>query len=310
VKRALARSADSAPPGLVTAANDAVLLVTAAIWGLGFVAQRVGMEHMGPYTFNAVRFALGALSLVPLIVVRKRRHAAAPFADPVSRRAFARYGLAVGIVLFAAASLQQAGIVTTTAGKAGFITGLYVVLVPLFGLLAGQKAGAGRWVAVLLALAGLYLLSIKGQLTIEPGDLLVLIGAFFWAAHVQLIARWAPRVDPVELAAAQFAVCSAASSVVALVSETAAAGALQAALVPILYGGLLSVGLAYTLQVVAQRRAHPTHAAILLSLEGAFGAVGGALILGEHLTARELGGCALLLAGMLLSQLAPPPRRR
>jgi drug/metabolite transporter (DMT)-like permease len=292
--------------GLATAANDAVLLVTAAIWGFAFVAQRVGMEHVGPFTYNAVRFALGALSLVPLIVVRRRRRvAAAPTADPGSRRTFARYGLGIGIVLFAGASLQQAGIVTTTAGKAGFITGLYVVLVPLFGLLAGQKAGTGRWIAVALAVAGLYLLSIREHLAIEPGDLLVLIGAFFWAGHVQLVGRWAPRVDPIELAAAQFAVCSAGSSVVAIVMETAAPGALRAALVPILYGGLLSVGVAYTLQVVAQKRAHPTHAAILLSLEGAFAAVGGALVLGEHLTARELVGCALLLAGMLLSQLAP-----
>lgn len=294
------------PPGrpgrpAAVAANDLLLLITAAVWGFAFVAQRLGMEHIGPFAFNALRFALGALSLLPLVLLRRR---ATP-RRPAAAVPLAPAGLVAGAVLFAGASLQQVGLVTTTAGKAGFITGLYVVLVPLFGLLAGQRPGALRWVAVALAVAGLYLLSVTERLTVGAGDLLVLASALFWAAHVQVIALWANRVDPVELAAVQFAVCAAASAAGSLIAERTTACAIGGAAVPLLYGGLLSVGVAYTLQVVAQRRAHPTHAAILLSLEGAFAALGGAIVLGERLSAREVAGCLLLLVGMLLSQLAP-----
>ncbi len=288
-----------ARPEPAVAARDLLLLITAAIWGFAFVAQRVGMKHLGPFAFTALRFALGALSLQPLILVRRRALDPRP-----SGGRLPLYGLAAGTVLFAGASLQQAGLVTTTAGKAGFITGLYVVLVPLFGLLWRQRPGTLRWLAVLLAVAGLYLLSVTEGLTIGAGDLLVLAGALFWAAHMQLIARWAGRVDPIELAAAQFAVCAALSGACSLVAERTTAAAIGAAIAPLLYGGLLSVSVAYTLQVVAQKRVHPTHAAILLSLESAFAALGGAVVLGERLSAREILGCGLLLAGMLLSQLS------
>ncbi len=287
-------------PGV--AGNDLLLLLTAAIWGFAFVAQRVGMDHVGPLAFNALRFALGAASLVPLILLR-RRAAAGRIAAGQARLAL--YGCVAGAVLFAGAALQQVGLVTTTAGKAGFITGLYVVLVPLSGLLWRQRPGGLRWLAVLLAVAGLYLLSVTGRLTIGPGDLLVLASAFFWAAHVQLMARWAGRVDPIELAAAQYVVCAAVSGALALLIERTTLAGISGAAVPLLYGGLMSVGVAYTLQVIAQRSAHPTHAAILLSLEGAFAALGGAVLLGERLSRREVAGCALLLAGMLLSQISP-----
>lgn len=286
-----------------TLRTDLLLLLTAFIWGFAFVAQRVGMEHVGPFTFNAVRFALGGLTLLPVALFLRRKG----WAQAGPTRPLIWAGPLVGLVLFGGASLQQAGIVTTTAGNAGFITGLYVILVPLSGLLWGQRAGAGAWVGALLAVAGLYLLSVTEALTIQSGDLLVLLGAFFWTAHVQLIGWLTRRVDALLLSVVQFLVCAVLSLAVALGSESIQAQGLAGAAPAILYGGLLSVAVAYTLQVVAQRTARPSHAAILLSLESAFAALGGWLMLGEQLTPRALLGCALMLAGMLLSQLLRKP---
>lgn len=286
---------------------DALLLLAAAIWGFAFVAQRVGMEHVGPFTFNAVRFALGALAVLPLAPLWERSR---PQAPRLPGRTFRWGGLLVGLALFAGSSFQQAGIVYTTAGKAGFITGLYVVLVPLLGIGLGRRSTAGNWSGAVLAVAGLYLLTVRGSLHIERGDLLVLAGALFWAVHVHLIAWLSPRSNPFGLAAIQFAVCSLLSLVAALLFETVALGPILAAAVPILYAGLLSAGVAYTLQVLAQRRAHPTHAAIILSLEAVFAVLGGRLMLDESLPARGLVGCALMLAGMIVSQLGAPARER
>jgi len=288
-------------------ANDSLLLLTALIWGLAFVAQREGMNYVGPFTYNAVRFALGSLSLVPLILFRARRGCApiaptAPTASAPRRIGALPAGLIAGGILFFGASLQQIGIVHTTAGKAGFITGLYVVLVPLSGLFWRQRAGWSAWVGALLSVAGLFLLSMTDALTIARGDLLVLIGAFFWAAHVQAVGRLAPRTDPVGLSCVQFALCSLLSAVGALLTETPRLPDILAAAGPILYGGVMSVGVAYTLQVVAQRSAPPAHAAILLSLESVFAALGGLVILGESLSARGAVGCAVMFAGMLASQ--------
>jgi drug/metabolite transporter (DMT)-like permease len=268
------------------------------------------MGFVGPFTYNGVRFALGSLSLLPLVCLRRNA--------PVSRRpplgrgraALLRYGLAAGAVLFTASSLQQLGMVTTSAGKAGFITGLYVVLVPLSGLLWGQKAGWGRFLGAALAVAGLYLLSVTGDFVVARGDLLVLASALFWTAHVHLIGWASPRVDSLELAALQFAVCSVLSLLAALLTESVRIEGILAAAAPILYGGLASVGIGYTLQVVVQKTAHPTHAAILLSLEGVFAVVGGWLLLGESLSTRGLTGCLLMLAGMLASQAASPRPRK
>jgi drug/metabolite transporter (DMT)-like permease len=286
-------------------ANDALLLLTAAIWGFAFVAQRAGMEHVGPFWFTAVRFALGSLSLLPLALVRRRaaRMSAGPEAAAPSQLKLLPAGLLAGAVLFGGAALQQVGMVWTTAGKAGFITGLYVVLVPLVGLFWGERAGLPRWLAALLAAAGLFLLTVTRSFTLERGDLLVLAGALFWTAHVRLLGWLSPRTDPVALSCVQFAVCALLSGVAAAVSEPLALEALLAAGLPILYGGLLSVGVAYTLQVVAQRRAPPAHAAVLLSLETVFAALGGALVLGERLGPRGLLGCALMFAGMICSHL-------
>jgi drug/metabolite transporter (DMT)-like permease len=278
---------------------DLLLLLTATIWGFAFVAQRLGMAHVGPLTFNGVRFALGALALLPLIA----RHRAGGWRPAVPTRTVILSGAAAGAALFAGASLQQVGLVYTTAGNAGFITGLYVVIVPLLGLLWRQPAGAGTWIGALMAAAGLYLLSITAEFTMAYGDLLELAGAVVWAGHVLLIGWLSPRMDPVELACGQFAVCSLLSLAGAALLEPIRLEGIAAAALPILYGGLFSVGIAYTLQVVAQRHARPAHAAILLSLEAVFAALGGWLVLGETLTPRALCGCALMLAGMLLSQL-------
>lgn len=284
-----------------TVKSDVLLLVTATIWGFAFVAQRVGMDHVGPFTYNGVRFALGALTLAPLLLTRTKVSDAAPV--PMTRRGFVCGGGALGVVLFAAASLQQVALLYTTAGKAGFITGLYVVVVPILGLFWGQRPSAGTWTGAALAAAGLYLLSVTESFRMEYGDGLVLVSALFWSVQVLLVAWLSPRTRPVELAFYQFSVCAFLSLITAVLFETLEWAAVAAAAVPIFYGGVLSVGLAYTLQVVAQRDAHPAHASILMSLEAVFAAFGGWMLLGETLSLRGLVGCGMMLAGMLLSQL-------
>jgi len=280
------------------------LLLTAAIWGFAFVAQRVGMEHVGPFTFNAIRFAIGGLALVPLMLFLDRQRIAGGKTVPAWRdRTLLVGGALTGAVLFAAASLQQIGLVFTTAGKAGFITSLYVVLVPLFGLTLGYRTSTAMWAGAILAAVGLYFLSIEGGFRMAWGDLLVLLGAVLWACHVLLLSRLSPRNDAVKLAFIQFVVCAALSGIVAPLTETATLVAVRAALLPILYAGIMSVGVGYTLQTVAQGHARPADAAIILSLEAVFAVIGGWLILSEQLTTRALLGCALMLVGILISQL-------
>jgi drug/metabolite transporter (DMT)-like permease len=284
-------------PGTIKA--DLLLLTTAAIWGFAFVAQRVGMEYVGPFTFNAVRFALGSLSLVPLILLWQKGQTKAASRAPKSAL---KGGIVAGLALFAGASLQQVGLVTTTAGNAGFITGLYVVMVPILGLFWRQRPHLGTWLGAILAAIGLYFLSVTASFTIAFGDLLVLIGALFWSAHVLLIGWFAPRTEVLKLAAIQFAVCALLSLLCAVLFEVIIWESIWRASMPILYGGLGSVGIAYTLQVIAQRDAHPAHSAIILSLEGVFAALGGWLLLQEFLSGRALFGCALMLSGMILSE--------
>ena len=263
------------------------------------------MNHMGPFTFNAIRFSLGALSLVPFLIIgRKRRgvnHQSLKKRDIVPI-------LLTGLALFGGASLQQIGLVGTSAGKAGFITSLYVILVPIIALLWGERTHLAHWIGAVLAVLGLYLLSIRGDFSISPYDLVVLIGAFVWAVHVHLIARYAKRVGPIRLSVIQFTICGGLSAAAALIFEDSSFQAIIGGGWAILYGAFLSVGLAYTLQVVAQRTANPTHAVILLSLEGVFAALGGWLILGEGFTLRGLIGCVLILAGTLVSQIFLKPR--
>ena len=280
---------------------DLLLLLVALIWGFGFVAQRVGMEHLGPYAFNGIRFLLGGLCLLPLAL----RRTSVSTEQKNRRISLIKAGSLAGVVLFIAATLQQVGLQYTTAGKAGFITGLYVVLVPMIGLLLHQRTTTGTWIGAVAAAVGLYLLSVTDDFRIAPGDLLELIGALFWAGHVLVLSYLSPRTVPVRLAMTQFFVCGALSLLTGFLLETITLQAIMDAAVPILYGGVCSVGAGYTLQVVVQRKAHPSHAAILLSLESPFAALGGWLLLDEMLSGRALTGCGLMLAGMLLSQLWP-----
>ena len=285
-----------------------LLLLTAAIWGFSFVAQRTGMDHVGPFTFNAARFVAGALVLLPFMAAfdrRRTREGSAPVS--ILSRKLLSGGAIAGTVLFAAAALQQSGIAFTTAGKTGFITSLYVVLVPVLGLAVGLRPPVAVWIGAALAVVGLYFLTIEGDFQMGWGDLLVLAGAVMWAVHFLVLGRLSPGADPVKLAFAQFVVCAALSAIAALLVEQPTAAGLRAAAAAILFSGIFSVGLGYTLQVVAQRHARPADTAIILSLEAVFAVVGGALFLGEQLSARALFGCALMLAGILISQLAGRP---
>ena len=287
-----------------TTRANILLLLTAMIWGAAFVAQRVGMDHMGPLTFNGVRFALGSAALMPLIAWLEKRRTDAPPPFTVLLRG----GLLMGLALFLGAWLQQFGLCYTTAGKAGFITGLYVVFVPLIGIFLGHRYGTGTWAGAGLAIAGMYLLSVTESFSMDKGDALVLMSAFFWGVHVLLVGRLTRgirMVDAVKLAAIQFAACSLISLAGAAATEDITLAGLRAGLIPILYGGLMSVGVAYTLQVVAQRDARPAPAAIILSLEAVFAALTGWLMLGEILTVQAVIGCALMLCGMIWSQARP-----
>lgn len=281
---------------------DSLLVLTAIIWGGAFVAQRVGMDYVGPFTFNGVRFALGAFTLLPLALGGNTSAVKDLGYHFSSKQAIFGGGLA-GLVLFAGASLQQVGLIYTTAGKAGFITGLYVVIVPLLGMVWKQWPGWGASTGAIIAAVGLYFLSVTEEFNLAPGDAWELAGAFMWATHVLILGWLSPRVNVLKLACAQYAVCSCLSLLVAGYTETITAHGLREATIPILYGGVMSVGIAYTLQVVAQRVAPPTHAAIILSLEAVFAALAGWLLLGEALTTRGLFGCGLMLAGMIVAQL-------
>ena len=284
--------------------GDCLLLLTAMIWGSAFVAQKAGMDHIGPFVFNGVRFGLGALVLTPLAL---RTRGPQSFVHPGKHSpSLIISGALAGFLLFAGSSLQQVGIIYTTAGKAGFITGLYVIIVPLLGLFWGQRAGKGAWLGAVLAVLGLYLLTVQAGFTVSPGDGLVFLCALMFALHVLTIGWLAPRVEVIRLSVLQFWVCSLLSLGIGLMAEHTSWADLMGASVPILYGGLLSVGVAYTLQVVAQRKAPPTHAAIILSLETVFAVFSGCLILGETLTPRAWLGCGLMLCGMLAAQLEAP----
>ena len=257
-----------------------LLFLTALIWGFAFSAQRFGAQYLKPFWFNGIRFALGSISLVPLIVYRKKQKNTVQN----STKYLLVAGILCGICMFAGASLQQIGIETTTAGKAGFVTGLYVVLVPVIGLLMGRKTGRMTWLAVIIAVLGLYLLTVTENFTIGKGDLIVLAGSLFWAFHILIIDHFSQKTDPLELSSLQFAVCSFLSLVIALFMEEISAGAVKNAMIPILYGGLCSVGIAYTLQVVAQKDAEPSQASLILCLETVFSVLGGMLLLKEEMT--------------------------
>jgi len=284
--------------------SSALLLLTAAIWGFAFVAQRVGMQHVGAFTFNGLRFMLGSISLLPILYFanRKSKESYDDKKEVSDNKSVIIAGIIAGSVLFFGASLQQVGLIYTTAGKAGFITGLYIVIVPILGLLLKQKTNVATWLGVLVAAVGLYFLSVNEGFYIEFGDLLELIGAVFWAVHILVIDHFTKKVDALKLSFAQYITCSVLSLITAFVFEDINFGVIPQVLIPLLYGGIMSVGVAYTLQVVAQKHAKPSHAAIAMSMESVFASIGGLLLLGEIMPLRGYLGCGLMLAGMLLSQ--------
>lgn len=278
------------------------LWTTAIIWGFAFVAQRKGMEFIGPFTFNGIRFALGALALVPILYFSKKSNSKSPINRKYKVPLIAAGSLA-GLALFLGASLQQVGIVNTTAGNAGFITSLYVVITPLLGLIFKQRLTKQVWIGVVLATIGLYFLSVSGDFIIGRGDLFVLIGAFFFACHVLLIAWLSPRYNVLKISILQFSITSFLSLIIAIYTEQIDWMSIYAAAIPIIYGGLFSVGIAYTLQVAGQRNAKPSMAAIVLSFEAFFAAIGGWLLLNEIFNMREILGCLLMLTGIIIAQL-------
>ena len=277
---------------------NTLLLITAAIWGLGFVAQVLGMNYLEPFAFIGIRFLLGAASLLPLVVFFHHRKWL-----PVSpAHTVVKGSLVLGVILFAAGSLQQVGIVYSNASNAGFITGLYMVIVPIIGLALKYRTGLNTWLGCVLAVVGLFLLSVKADFTMGYGDTLLLVGAVGWALHILAIDHYAPRAAPLLLSLGQFIVCGCLAMVVSVFIETTSWEQVRAATYVLIYAGVVTVGVAYTLQVIAQERADPTHAAIILSLEAVFGALGGYMFLQEQLSGRELIGCVLMLMGMLVSQ--------
>ena len=282
--------------------SDLLLLLAAAIWGFAFVAQRVGMDYVGPFTFSAVRFSLGSLVLVPFLLFRKKQafNRLSPTKQEKTRIIWLQ--LLLGLLVFGGVSFQQYGLVYTTAGNAGFITGLYVVFVPVIGLFLGQRNHFTIWIGVALAIAGLYFLSVKEGFSINFGDYLVLICALIWSVHVLIVGVVAPKTDPIRTAIIQFAICAFLSWIVALGFEEISLQPILDALWPILYGGVMSVGIGYTLQVFAQQKAHPAYASIILSLESVFAVLGGWLIMNELVTGKIILGCCLMLAGMIVVQ--------
>lgn len=280
--------------------SNLLLLLTACIWGFAFVAQRVGGKYIGAFTFNGIRFALGSISLIPLILFyntsgEKHEH------NKEFKKAFLP-GVAAGIFIFLGSSFQQIGIMHTTAGKAAFITGLYIVVVPILGIFLKQYISINTWIGALIAVMGLYFLCITDEFSISYGDFLELICAFFFAVQILLIDNFAKKVDNLKLAFLQFATCSILSLICALFVEKIAISSIIMAIVPILYGGILSSGVAYTLQIVAQKNAEPSEAAIIMSMESVFGSIGGFLILNENFGTRGTLGCVLMFTGMLLAQ--------
>lgn len=277
-----------------------MLLAASFFWGTTFVAQILGMEGLGPYTYAAARFALGVLFIGALWLLYRDKRAEQRRAGTF--RSGFRAGIPVGLAMFVGVTLQQVALLYTTAGKTAFITTVYIVLVPLAAVLLGQRVRAGQWGGAVLAFAGVYFLSAHGETTINTGDLLVLICSFFWMAQILLIDRYARAVDAIELCFMQMIICTIGSAVLAAIYESFSWSDIWGAAVPILYAGLFSCGVAYTCQILGQAYVEPTQAAILMSTEAIFAAVAGWIVLGETMSGVQLLGCALLLGGALMAQ--------
>ena len=282
--------------------SSLILLLTATIWGVAFVAQSAGMEHVGGFTFNCVRSLIGGIVLIPCIfLLRKRKVHEQPNTE--SYKTLMIGGISCGIVLCIASNLQQQGIKYTTVGKAGFITALYIVLVPILGIFLHKKVGKTVWFGLILAVAGLYFLCINERFTVGLGDLLVLACAAVFAVHILVIDYFAPLVDCVAMSCIQFFTCGVLSAIPMFLFENVNLVDILAASGPILYAGVLSCGVAYTLQIIGQRNMNPTVASMILSLESVISVLAGLVILHQKLSGRELLGCALMFVAVVLSQL-------
>lgn len=282
-----------------------LLLVTATIWGVAFVAQTVGMDHVGPLTFVAARSIVAVIALVPVVLLFSRRGKQGQKPQQrCDRHTFWTGGLLCGMLLFMGMITQQIGLVYTSVGKAGFITTTYVVLVPLLGIFLGRRIGLRMWIAVLLALAGLYFLCVKqGEFSIGLGDSIVLLCAFFYTIQITCVDYYVQKIDSVQLNFMQMAVCAVLGTLVAIVFEDPVWSNLIAAAVPILYAGVCSSAMGFTFQTIAQEHVSPTIASLIMSLESCISAIAGWMILGQVLNHRELWGCILMFAAIILSQL-------
>jgi drug/metabolite transporter (DMT)-like permease len=277
-----------------------LLLLAAWVWGFAFVAQKVGSEYVGAFTFNGIRFALGSLTLLPILMYFNKKNQKNP--KDIKLESPLKGGIVAGCILFFANTFQQVGMSYTTAGNAAFITAMYIVLVPIIGIILKHKINFSNWVGVAFAVIGLYFITIQNSFKINYGDFLQIICAVFFALHIVLIDNLVKRVDGIKLSVVQFTTCSAISLVCAFVFEDVRLSGIMQGALPILYGGICSVGIAYTLQVIGQKNAKASHAALIMSLEAVFGALGGLIILHENLGYRGYIGCVLMLAGILISQ--------
>lgn len=279
-----------------------LLLLTAMIWGAAFVAQSVGADNVGAFTFLASRSWLAGIALLPLIAVMKRKTVSSE-AGTGDRRILITGGLLCGFFLFIASAAQQIGIATTTTAKAGFLTALYVIIVPILSIVIRKRVPARVWISAIIAVAGLYLLCMKGRFSLEPGDAMELLCAFLFACHIMVIDHFSPKVDGITMSCIQFFACAVFSTVFALLIEHPQWGQIRSAMLPILYAGIFSSGVGYTLQILSQKNLHPTVASITMSLESVFSAVFGWILLHEALNGREILGCLLMFSAIILAQL-------
>lgn len=290
--------------------GNLLLLAAAFIWGIAFVAQSAGMDYIEPFTFQACRWLLGAGALLPLALYRAKRAGGRQTTPALWRERAANLlkgGALCGTVLFIAGGLQQMSLVSVSAGKAGFLTALYILIVPVFSLFLGKKVRPALWVCIFTAFVGLYLLSIKEDLTITVHDLYLIGCAFVFALHILLVDHFSPKVDGVSLSCLQFLVAGLLSGIMMLLTETPQLRNILRAWAPLLYVGILSSGVAYTLQIIGQKRTTPAIASLIMSLESVFALLAGVVLLGEAPTAREIAGSALMFAAILAAQLVQLP---
>lgn len=284
--------------------SNLMLLLTAFIWGVAFVAQSVGMDYVGPFTFNSVRNFVAALVLLPCIRLLDRVSPPQPNnTENHGGKTLIIGGIVCGVCLAVASSFQQMGLAYTTVGKAGFITAMYIVIVPILGIFIGRKARLKAWLSVAISVVGLYLLCMTESLSLSKGDLLVLICALCFSLHIMSIDYFSPKVDGVRMSCIQFLTCGVICAVPALLTEAPQPQAILAAWLPILYAGALSSAVGYTLQIIAQKNTDPVIASLLMSLESAFSLLAGWVLLHQTLTPKELGGCILMFAAIILAQL-------